>query len=60
MKSFFKRTFCNHKFTKISWYEQLDNVRNERYAVRVYKCKKCGKKIELDGRYDYPFIRLSD
>jgi ribosomal protein L37AE/L43A len=59
MKSFLKRFFCNHNYIKISWYEKMDNVHHERYAVRVYKCEKCGKQIELDGRYDYPFLRLS-
>jgi hypothetical protein len=23
-----------------------------RYSIRKYKCKDCGKEIEVDGRFD--------
>ena len=52
MKRFLKRLFCRHDYFKISWYEEYDYEHNERYAVRVYKCQKCGKEINVDGRYD--------
>ena len=52
MKNFLKKIFCRHDYEKISWYEEYDNFRNERYAMRQYKCNKCGKKIWVDGRYD--------
>ena len=50
MKQFFKRLFCKHDYIKIDWYQTFDN--NIRYSRRQYMCKKCGKKIWVDGRYD--------
>ena len=52
LKIFFKRLFCRHDYCKIAWYEEYDYEHNERYAVRIYKCKKCGKEINVDGRFD--------
>lgn len=52
MKEFFKRLFCKHNYEKISWYEEYDEYRHERYAVRIYKCTNCGKQIEVDGRFE--------
>ena len=52
MKEFFKKTFCKHDYKQISWYQEEDKFRNERYAVRIYKCTKCEKQIEVDGRFD--------
>ncbi len=49
---FFKQLLCKHEYVKISWYQEEDKHRNERYAVRIYSCKKCGKQIKVDGRYD--------
>lgn len=43
---------CKHSYEKIGWYEGYDPVRNLRYSTRIYRCKKCGKRIEVDGRYD--------
>ena len=60
MKEFFKRLFCKHNYIKIGWHEEIDNIYHERYAVRIYKCKKCGKQINIDGRYKHPFLRLND
>lgn len=47
-----RKIFCRHEFVKYAWYEEYDNRRNERYAVRLYRCEKCGKEIQVDGRYD--------
>ena len=52
MKEIFKRLFCKHNYEKTSWYEEYDKYRHERYAVRIYKCTKCGKQIQVDGRFD--------
>lgn len=56
MKEFFKRLFCKHDYLKTGWEEEYDDKRNERYSVRYYTCLKCGKEIEVDGRYD-PYVR---
>lgn len=50
---FFRTLFCKHSYTKIAWREEYDVNRNERYPERLYECNKCGKKIWIDGRYDY-------
>jgi hypothetical protein len=47
-----KQLFCKHIYIKFAWYEEYDERRNERYAVRLYRCDKCGKEICVDGRYD--------
>ena len=52
LKMFLKQLFCNHNYVKISWYQEEDKHRNERYAVRIYGCNRCGKQIKVDGRYD--------
>ena len=52
MKEIFKRLFCKHNYEKTSWYEEYDEYKHERYAVRIYKCTKCGKQIHVDGRFD--------
>ena len=49
---FLKQLFCKHEYVKISWYQEEDKYRNERYAIRIYGCNKCGKQIKVDGRYD--------
>lgn len=55
VKKFFKKLFCVHKYERKCWYATMDDHTNERYSVRLYKCKKCGKEIWVDGRYDiYP------
>ena len=52
MKTFLKHLFCKHIYTKIAWCEEYDDYRNIRYAMRLYKCDKCGKELWVDGRYD--------
>ena len=47
-----KKIFCIHKLEKISFKECLDEKKNVRYSVRLYKCVKCGKEKFVDGRYD--------
>ena len=42
--------FCPHNWDKIGWYEA--NHPYIRYPIRIYRCRKCGKQIEVDGRYD--------
>lgn len=53
MKTFLKQLFCKHNYQKIDWYEEYDEQRNERYAVRIYQCSKCSKKILIDARYNF-------
>lgn len=55
MKEFFKRLFCKHDYRKVGWDEAMDYKHNERYTIRYYTCKRCGKKITVDGRYD-PYV----
>lgn len=55
MKKLLRKLFCRHNYEKIAWYEAYDSKRNERYATRVYRCTKCGKRIEVDGRCHTPF-----
>jgi len=54
MKNFLKRLFCKHQYEKISWYEKYDECTpcTLRYSIRIYRCVKCRKEIEVDGRYD--------
>lgn len=47
-----KQIFCKHNYKQISWREELDTYKNERYCLRLYKCQKCGKEIWVDGRAD--------
>ena len=51
MKQFFKKLFCKHDYIKIDWYQTQDN-NGVRYSRRQYRCKKCGKQIWVDSRYD--------
>ena len=44
------RLFCRHEYEKIGWYEEEEN--NLLFAMRIYRCTRCGKTIEVDGRYD--------
>jgi hypothetical protein len=46
-----KKFLCNHDYRKIGFHEEEEN--GVRYSVRTYKCKKCGKEINVDGRKDY-------
>ena len=49
---FLTRLFCRHEWVKIGFREELDEIHNMRYSVRRYKCQKCGKVVDQDGRYD--------
>ena len=42
-----------HRYKKISWREEVDHQRFERYSVRTYKCIDCDKTVEIDGRNDH-------
>ena len=42
------KLFCKHEYEKIDYYEKVEH--GIRYSVRIYKCKKCGKEIHVDGR----------
>lgn len=39
-----------HEYVKIGFKQAED--RFERYSIRKYKCKNCGKVKEVDGRFD--------
>ena len=46
-----KKLFCKHDYKKIDFREEeQDNIR---FSMRLYRCKKCGKEIWIDGRKDY-------
>ena len=44
--------FCKHNYGLISFYEDETACESIRYSIRIYKCQKCGKEIEIDGRKD--------
>lgn len=48
-----KKILCSHNYEQINWREEYDNHTNIRFSMRLYKCKKCGKEIWVDGRNDY-------
>lgn len=58
MKDFFKKIFCKHDYEKISWREEYDKTSNIRYSTRMYRCAKCGKQIQVDGRRDPYFMEV--
>ena len=45
-----RQIFCKHSYEKVAWYEEYDEYRHERFAMRLYKCQKCGTEIWVDGR----------
>lgn len=49
---FFRQVFCKHDYEKIGFRQEIDELHNIRYALRNYRCNKCGKSIWVDGRYD--------
>lgn len=53
LKKLLSKIMCKHQFEKIGWDEVEEN--NIRFSVRYYQCKKCGKIVTVDGRYD-PFM----
>lgn len=49
---FFRQLFCRHDWKKVAVFQEDDPVRNERYGIRRYECRKCGKISHQDGRRD--------
>ena len=52
MKEFFRKLFCNHRYVKVRYRQEMDYQKNIRYALRQYTCVKCGKTIFVDSRCD--------
>ncbi len=52
MKTFLGRLFCRHDWVKIAVFQEDDPVRNERYGIRRYECRKCGRVSHQDSRHD--------
>lgn len=46
-----KKLLCRHDYERFGFREEEHN--NIRFSMRLYKCKKCGKEIWVDGRNDY-------
>lgn len=44
---------CRHQYEKVAWREEYDEVRHERYAMRLYRCVNCGKEKWVDGRFHH-------
>lgn len=49
-KIWLRHLFCRHDWINIGWYEADHPY--IRYPIHCYSCCKCGKHIEVDGRYD--------
>lgn len=47
-----KKLFCRHEWVKIAVIQDVDRLRNERYPIRRYQCRKCGRVTHQDGRHD--------
>lgn len=47
------KLFCKHDYGLISFYEAEAANGSIRYSMRIYKCQKCRKEIEVDGRKDW-------
>ena len=47
------KLFCKHDYKQIDFYEAETSGGGLRYSIRIYKCQKCGKEIEIDGRKDW-------
>lgn len=56
IKKILKQLFCKHNFNMIAWREENDRHCTTRWSMRTYVCEKCGKKIEVDGRFD-PYFK---
>ena len=52
MKTFLERLLCRHEWVKTAVRQEVDEIRNIRYGVRRYECRKCGKASYQDGRAD--------
>lgn len=46
------KLFCKHAYERYGFYESETEDGGIRYSMRIYKCKKCGKEIYVDGRKD--------
>lgn len=44
------RLLFKHEYQMVGYTEAYDH--GLRYSVRHYRCTKCNKKIDVDGRYD--------
>lgn len=47
------KLFCKHDYKQIDFYAAETVDGSLRYSTRIYKCQKCGKEIEVDGRKDW-------
>lgn len=45
-----KQLFCKHDYEQYGF--RVEEQNNIRFSMRLYKCKKCGKEIWVDGRKD--------
>lgn len=54
MKNILKKVFCKHDYVKIGFTPVQEF--GVMYSLRHYRCSKCGKQIDVDGRYD-PYSR---
>lgn len=52
MRDCLKRLFCRHDWEKIAVFQDVDEAHNVRYAIRRYRCRKCGRITHRDGRRD--------
>jgi hypothetical protein len=50
IKKIIKLITHKHEYVKIGFRQVSNNY--IRYSIRKYKCKDCGKEIEVDGRFD--------
>lgn len=50
--TFLQHLFCRHSWHYKGWYEEYDSVRYIRHSMHIYVCRKCGKWVEVDGRFD--------
>lgn len=47
-----RRLFCRHEWVKKAVIQDVDPLRNVRYPIRRYECRKCGRVSHQDGRHD--------
>lgn len=47
------KLFCKHGYKQIGFRVAETADGSLRYSIRIYKCEKCGKEIEVDGRKDW-------
>ncbi len=56
LKERIARLMCRHEWVKVAMFQEVDQARNERYSLRRYECRLCGKISHQDSRRD----RLAD